>query len=107
MPAREGGRAVDRSDTTTMKPPCCFGDLDTEAVELAARVDLHLVEGVLAHEGRVRVEIAEQPAQRALHQVVLVHRLDVVAADEVEHAREESQVLVARGRARWWRRRSA
>jgi len=47
----------------------------------------------------VGIELGEHPADRTLDQLVLVHRLDVALADEVQHVGEERQIVVVGGRA--------
>jgi hypothetical protein len=91
-----GRRALDRGHDLDVLAGR-LRDLDAEAVELALGLDLHLVELGRLHEGGVGIEVLEQAPHRALEQGVLVDFLDVVAADELEDAREEGEVLVALG----------
>ena len=90
-------RALDRRDDLDVAI-LALADLDAEPVELAPGVDLHLLVGLGVEEGRVRIELGEHAPHGALHQRALVDRLDVVAAHEVQHAREHREIFVARRR---------
>jgi hypothetical protein len=96
-PALNAGRALDRRHHLD-EAVLALGDLDAEPVELATRVDLHLAIGLGVEERRVRIELGEHAAHRALDQRALVHLFDVVLLHEAQHAGEQAEVVVARRR---------
>jgi hypothetical protein len=73
-------------------------DLDPETVELAAGIDLHLLVGVLVEVRGVGIELVEHAVDGAAQERLLLDGLDVMAAHVGEHAREQTQIVVARGR---------
>ena len=77
-----------------------LGDLDSEAVELAAGIDLHFAVGLGAHERRVGVELTEHAPHSAADQHPFVDRLDIVLAHECQNTREQAQILVSRRRGK-------
>src|SRR5579862_1763403 len=77
-----GGRVVDRRDH--LDDAFLHGDLDAEAAEFAAGLDLHVLEILRAEIARMRVEAVQHAIDGGLDQLRIVRRLDVVGADTLE-----------------------
>jgi len=88
-----GGRALDRRDDFDITA-LGLVNLNTEAVELAPRIDLHLFVLVGLHEAGVRIEFAHHSANGAGEEIVFTNRLHVVAPYMIEHAGEKSEIIV-------------
>jgi hypothetical protein len=69
-------------------------DFDAQPAELAAGLDLHVLVDLRVHVARMRVEGREHAVDGILHQRLLVDRLDIVAADSLEHVAEQVELLV-------------
>ena len=68
-------------------------DLKAEAVVAAARVLGDCIHALLIEILAVRIKIAEQAADRRLHQGLVVDRLDIGLLDQREHGGERSDIL--------------
>ncbi len=87
-----GRRVVDRRHD--LDHALLHRDLDAEAAELAARLDLHVLVVLGVHVARVRIERGQHAVDGVLDQRLLVHRLDIVAADAFQHVAEQVELLV-------------
>lgn len=69
-------------------------DLDAQASELAARVDLHVLEDLGREEVGMRIEGFEHPLDGPVDQVLVLDGIHVVGLHEVEHLLEKLDILV-------------
>src|SRR5208283_4613380 len=70
------------------------GDLDSEAAEAAARLDLEVAIQVGRQVSAMRIERRQHPADSAVDQFLGGDRLDVIFLHDCEHAREGVELLV-------------
>ena len=91
--AGAGGRGlVDRGDD--LDEAVLHGDLDAEATELAARLHLHVLEGLRRHVARMGIERGQHAVDGAFDQLRIVGLLDVVGADALEHVAEQIELAI-------------
>jgi len=93
-----GGRLVDRRHD--LDQAVFHGDLDAEAAEFAAGLDLHVAERFRLHVARMRVKTGQHPVDRGFDQLGVVGLLDVVGAYALEHIAEQVELPVGVGGGR-------
>ncbi len=88
-----GRRVVDRRHH--LDDAVLHRDLDAEAAELAAHLDLHVAEILGVHVARMRVERAQHAVDRGLDELLVRHVLDIVGADPLEHLAEQVELAIS------------
>ena len=88
-------RVVDRGDD--LDGAVLDAHFDAEAAELALRRDLKVLVALGVEEIGMRVEPVDHSVDRFLDELLVGHRLDVVALDPAEHRGQELQILVRDG----------
>ena len=92
QPRAVRGRALDgRHDGQDVVPQ---RDLDPEASEATARLDLHLLVAVRVQERAVRIEAAQGSLDRAVDEVFRRDLVDVLGLDDGENLGEQLELLV-------------
>jgi len=81
-------RRHDRQDVVTQR------DLDAQATEAAARLDLHLLVAVRVEERAVRVEAPQRALDRAVNEVLGCNLVHVLVLDDRQNLGEELELLV-------------
>ena len=87
----EGRRILDRRDH--LDEAVFHADLDAEAAEFALRADLQFLEGIGVEIGGMRIEAGEHAVDGFGDELLVVHRLDIVALDLAEDLGEGAQVI--------------
>ena len=98
MPARDGGRVVDRRDD--LDEAVFLRDLDAETAELALGLGPHVLEALGVKVARMRIERRQHAVDRGLDELLLVGLLDIVGAHLVENVAEQAEMLVGVGAMR-------
>ena len=73
-------------------------DLDANAAELTARIDLHFLVHLLVQIGRVRIEVCQHALKRAIDELLVADLLDVRTANKFHDLGKLLQLTVIRGR---------
>jgi hypothetical protein len=87
-----GRRVVDRRHH--LDEAVFHGDLDAEAAELAAGLDLHVLEALLVHVARMRIERRQHAVDRGFDQLGFLGALDIVGAHFFEDVPEQVELPV-------------
>ena len=93
-----GGRVVDRRND--LDQAVLHRHFDAKPAELAAGLDLHVLEALGVHVARVRIEPVEHAVDRVLDELAVVRLLDVVGAHPLEHVAEQIELPVGVRRSR-------
>ena len=93
-----GRGIVDRGDH--LDHPFLHRDFDAQPAELAARLDLHVLEVLGAEIARMGIERGQHAVDGRLDQRAVIRALDIIGADAFEHIAEEIELPVGVGGGR-------
>jgi hypothetical protein len=85
-------RIVDRRDD--LDEALLHRDLDAEPAELAAGLDLHVLEALGIHVARMRIQPLQHAVDGRFDQLAVVGPLDIVGAHPLEHVAEQVQLPI-------------